>query len=206
MTCFSIVRFENSILRRSTSASMSQENFPLHSCSNEIQIPGLAQGRLSLPSPKPLKSGTLASRRLASALHLLPATATGQRIKQGTQACVCPLGERAQTETEYSNGANFQRDGRAAHGEWRGSRTDSYPKLFRSIASNILPEPPRAPRHSSLRGMRRSFLYTECAVITRRKEPRPGRGGETSLGAENVNLICSQFPFRQPRPVRGEEK
>src|SRR6266850_5004614 len=64
----------------------------------------------------------------------------------------------------------------------------------------------RAPRHSSLRGTRRSFLYIESAGITRREEPRPGRGGETSLGAENINLVCSQFPFRQPRPVRGEKK
>ena len=52
-----------------------------------------------------------------------------------------PLGERTQAQTEYSDGASFRRDGRAAPGEWRGSRTDSYTKLFHSIASNNRPEP-----------------------------------------------------------------
>jgi len=66
---------------------------------------------------------------------------TDKEIKQGTQACVYPLDERAQAQTEYSDGANFQKDGRAASGKWRGSRTDSYPKLFHSIASKIQPEP-----------------------------------------------------------------
>ena len=61
-------------------------------------------------------------------------------MKQGAQARVYPLDERTQAQTEYSDGASFQRDGRAAPGS-DGSRTDSYAKLFRSIASNIRPEP-----------------------------------------------------------------
>src|SRR5712664_4353298 len=142
MTCFSIVRFENSILRRNASREHVPGEFPVAQLSQRDTDSRLWRKAGSTAISQTIESGHISLP--ASGTSPASSPVNSYRTKnQARNSGLCVPARRASTGADgvQRDGANFQRDGRAAPGEWRGSRTNSYPKLFHSIASNIRPEP-----------------------------------------------------------------